>query len=319
MKTILLLIIATLGGLTVAYFFLPKSSTELTIGIIVPTQHVALDDIVEGFTTELTESLNRPVTVHVQNALGDINLQKSAINKFIADKVDLLVPVGKGASLMAMNLAPKDMPILFLAAFITEDSRDAESRPGLMGVIDEIPVDFQLKVMRYVLPDLKKFVVVAVSSDKIFDDVTQLVNAANAIGINVQKLMLNDISELYAVSSRIEQDNQAIFVLKDVVVASGINALVQQANTLKIPLITSDEGTIKKGGAFAVGVSERAIGRQGATIAKAFLDHEAQDKPIQYLREISVFVNEQACRAQGLDLAKINEVATTMNLRVVEG
>ena len=46
---------------------------------------------------------------------------------------------------------------------------------------------------------------------------------------------------------------------------------MQQANERKIPLITSDEGSNKNGGAFAIGVIEADIGRQGAKMAAELL------------------------------------------------
>lgn len=315
------LVIGLLALGLMAFYFYPKSAREsLKVGLVMPVQNVALDDIVDGFKSELTSlHKGRPIEFGVQNALGDINLQKSALNKFINEKVDLLVPIGKGASLMALNLAPKEQPVLFLASFILPDSDAAKAKPGLMGVIDEIPVELQLKFIRAAKPDLKKLALIYVSSDKIFDDVKEFTEKADSFGITVQKLMVQNVADLYTVASRIEGDNQAIFTLKDVLVASGINALVQQANTLKIPLITSDEGTVKSGAAFAVGVTESDIGRQGAKIASAFLEHANIDHPIQFLDKVSVFVNRASCEAQGVDLEALKKAAASLNLNVIEG
>ncbi len=213
---------------------------------------------------------------------------------------------------------PKEQSILFLAAFIPPKSEIALQHPTLMGVIDEIPMDTQLSFMRAVMPELKKLAVVYVSNDKVFDDVKEFTEKAAKFGITVQKLMVQNLSELYTVASRIEPDNQAIFTLKDVMVASGINALVQQANNLEIPLITSDEGTIRSGGAFAVGVTEADIGRQGARIAVDYFDKK-QFERIQYLDKISVFINRTACKTQGVDIDAIKKAALLQNLAVVEG
>lgn len=321
MKKIIIILVCLVAAATALYFLKPKSEKDgLKIGIIVPVQHIALDEIVGGFKQELLASMStQNFTIDVQNAMGDINLQKSAVNKFLNDKVDLLVPVGKGASLMALNLAPKEQSILFLAAFIKPDSKEAQQKQGLMGVIDEIPVELQLKFMKSAMPQLNKFAVIYVSSDKIYDDVKELEEKTTALGITMQKLMVQNVSELYTISSRIEADNQAIFILKDVLVASGVNTLVQQANALKIPLITSDEGTIKNGGAFAVGVTEQDIGRQGARIAAAFFNKQPLEQPIQYLNKISVFINKKSCEAQGVDLAALQQAAQSMNLDIIEG
>jgi putative tryptophan/tyrosine transport system substrate-binding protein len=316
----ILTVAAIAVAIMIVVYLMPKSSkNELRIGLVLPAQHVALDEIAQAFKDELSQNLKgQSIHFEVQNALGDLNLQKSAINKFIADKVDLLVSVGKGATQMALHNAPKEQPILFLAAFLPPDRPEVKQKPGLMGVIDEIPVSLQLKFMKLVVPDLKKMAVVYVSSDKIFDDVDELSKETSAMDISLQKLMVQNISELYTISSRIEPDNQAIFILKDVLVASGINALIQQADSLKIPLITSDEGTIKQGGAFAVGVTEVDIGRQGAQIAAAFFQKSAISEPIQYLKKISVFVNKEACQKGGINLSKLEQAAHSLNLSIIE-
>ncbi len=319
MKKILLLILVGVVAVVSFYFASKPENNVIKIGLVVPVQNVALDDIVDGFKSELSARLGkRAHEIHVQNAIGDINLQRSAINQFVNQKVDLLVPVGKGASLMALNLAPREQNVLFLAALIPPQSETAVQKPGLMGVIDEIPITLQLDFMRAAVRDLKKLTVVYVAGDKIFDDVKELKEKALSVGINVQQLMVHNLAELYTVSSQIDHDSQAIFTLKDVMVASGINALVQQANSLKIPLITSDEGTIRSGGAFAVGVTEADIGRQGARIAGSFFDKENVD-PIQYLNTISVFVNRSSCTAQGVDVDLVKKAASELKLSVVEG
>lgn len=319
MKKIITVALIAILIMIMVYLVPRPNKNELRIGLVLPAQHVALDAIVQGFKEELSLNLKgQAIHFEVQNALGDLNLQKSAINKFIAGKVDLLIPIGKGATQMALHNAPKELPILFLAAFLPPDRPEVKQKPGLMGIIDEIPVSLQLKFMKLVLPELKKMAVVYVSSDKIFDDVNELAKETSALNISLQKLMVQNISELYTISSRIEPDNQAIIILKDVLVASGINALIQQADSLKIPLITSDEGTIKHGGAFAVGVTEIDIGRQGAQIAAAFFHKSTISEPIQYLKKISVFVNKEACQKQGLNLSKLEQAAHSLNLSVVE-
>src|SRR5262249_31063101 len=127
------------------------------VGIVLPMQHAALDDIVAGFKESLEANFNGPIKIEVQNAMGDINLQRSAINKFINDKVSLLVPVATSTTQMALSLAPKDMKLLFLAANIPPDSAIAEANPNLMGVVDEIPLSLQFDFLRKSLPSIEKF------------------------------------------------------------------------------------------------------------------------------------------------------------------
>lgn len=312
------ILLGALAVVVAAIAFFPKGKREgdIRVGIVVPLQHAALDDIVKGFSEDLTAALpQKHIVIDVQNALGDINLQKAAINKFINEHVDLLVPVATGTTQMTLNLSPAEQPILFLAADIPPQSEIAIKKPGLMGVIDELGVEKQLNFIHAALPALKKLALIYSANDRIPRDADLLVKEANALNISVQKLMIQNLSELYTVAQRIENDAEAIFILKDNMVASGIKALLQQAERLKIPLVTSDEGTINLGGAFALGVIEADIGRQGAKIAATFFGTQTKP-PIEYLTEISVFINEQACAKQNVVVSDVISAAEKYNYRV---
>ena len=303
------------------WFFYPKATQEehIKIGIVVPLQHAALEDITNGFKKEIVQLLgDQKVSIQVQNALGDINLQKSAINKFINDKVNLLVPVATGTTQMAINLAPPNQALLFLAANVAPGSHAALAKPGLMGVVDEIAPTRQLKFIRAALPDLKKLTLIYSSNDKMPDDAAIFSEACKEENLSVQQLMIQNLTELYTVASRIQSDSQAIIILKDNMVASGIEALIQQAEKLKIPLITSDEGTNTKGGAFALGVVEADIGRQGARMAAEYILKKSISKPIEYLDKISVFINLKACEKQGVNVDDIIKAADEQKYEVIK-
>lgn len=314
------LVVATCMLLAI-WFFYPKSTHNklATIGLLLPMQHAALDEIARGFTAEIENLMGaHTIKIETHNALGDINLQKSALNKLINDHAEIIVPITTGTTQMAINLAPKSQAIVFLAANIAPDSLAAHTKPGLMGIIDEIDVKKQLAFIKTVMPELKKMTLIFSSSDKMPDDAENFSKAASEQHISVQKLMIQHLSELYTVASRINKDSQALLILKDNLVASGIEALVQQARLLKIPLITSDEGTNKKGSAFALGVIESDIGRQGARLAAAFLKKQEIKNPIEYLEKLIVFINSKACESQGVELEKIIKAAAFYNYEVIK-
>lgn len=316
-KKIFIAVVAIASAAALFFYGMDNESSNLRIGIVLPVQHAALDDIVAGFQSELRVELGeQQVKISVYNAMGDINLQRSIISKLINDKVDLVVPVSTSTTQMTLQLVPSGQSVLFLAANITASSAATQSKPALMGVIDEIPVSLQMQYLRAALPHLKKLSLIYSSSDKVYDDAESFLKSATQAGLTVQKLMVNNVAELYTVSQRVERSSEAIFILKDNVVASGVNALVQQASRLKIPLISSDEGSIKNGGTFALGVVEADIGRQGARMAANFFKHEKLEKSIQQAGDISVFINEADCINKGLSVASLAVAAHSMKLSV---
>lgn len=88
--------------------------------------------------------------------------------------------------------------------------------------------------------------------------------------------MVSQLSDLYTISNNINPKSKAIFILKDEMIVSGINTLVQQAEERRIPVIASDDGSVSKGAAFALGVSEYQTGVDAAKVALQILNGKKQ-------------------------------------------
>src|SRR5438445_13614391 len=71
-----------------------------TIGIIVPTALPAMDQIVNGFETEVKATYHQPVNFVVNNAQGNSNIQQAILQKFQRNQVDIIAPIGTAATQM---------------------------------------------------------------------------------------------------------------------------------------------------------------------------------------------------------------------------
>jgi putative ABC transport system substrate-binding protein len=221
------------------------------------------------------------------NAEGDINLQRSIITQMRDADYDLIVPVATSVTQMTASLV-HSQPILGLAA----DIKDKQNH--LVIVDDEIDKEQIIAFIQKVDPKLKHLVLVHSSLDKIFSEVAQVEKACNSHHIVLRRFMIQSLADLYSVTQAMPSDAQAVFILKDSLVASGIDSLVQEAKRRKIPLITSDDGTVKKGASFALGVHEKDIGIEGAKLAAKILHGESPEKLATVkLTRPSVFVNSK--------------------------
>lgn len=289
-----------------------------TIGIVMPMDHAALRDIVAGFKESLTKELNQRQNVttkgrfeiefKVKNAQGDMNTQRSILQQFQRQKVDLIVPIGTNATQMAVSLV-KTQPIVSLAASYAEEARLKEQSKNITGVVDEIGPEKPLEFLSKVLPDLKKITLIYSNTEKVFPEIEAAHKFANAKGIKIQKLMIQALPELYTVSRLIDKDSQAIFILKDHLIVSGIKTLVKASENLNIPLVSSDEGSVKEGAAFSLGVRESDIGVAGGALAAHILSgQDISAVPIKILDNLSVFVNPASCQAQRLDIQRLRSI-----------
>lgn len=311
MKNFLLIITLLISPLVGA------EKKPLTVGIILPMEHQALNDIAQGFQDQFSAQYGAPVTYKVQNAQGDLNLQQAIIKNLIDQDVDLLVPIATHTAQMTLKLSKK-IPVVTLAAIVPEAERLRNSPVNATGVLDEVPPLHALSFLKHLRPHLKHMTLIHSASDKIIKEVEEAKEEAKKMGITVQALMIQTLPDLYTMAKSIEDQSEVLYILKDNLVASGIATLKNIAKKKGILLLTSDEGTVKEGAPLGIGVTEYDIGKEGAKRAiDVFSGHAIADLPILQMSNLKVFVDEQSVQKFGLDLPTIQNAATTAGLIVV--
>ena len=274
------------------------------VGIVVPMEHKAMDIIVENFTAHFGNN----VSFEIHNAYNDTLLQRSIIQQFVAKNVDLIVPIGTNTTNMALSLS-RGIPVLGLAILEEENTQKQYHERNATGLHDEISAQQQFPFLLELFPRLSKMTVVFSASEKVFKEVEAFNELASKNGIEIQQLMINNLSEIYGVSQSIDHDSQLIFIFKDHLVVNGTATLAQTAQKLRIPLISSDEGSVFSGASCALGVREADIGIQGAILAEKILSGTSpKEIPIKHLGELSLFINSKACSEQCLDISSIENL-----------
>lgn len=286
-------------------FFIPsKAKTKPTIGIIVPMEHAALTEMIQGFKEKLPDA-----NIRVLNAQADQTLQKSIINQLIHEQCDLLVPIGTQTSQMTLHLAKKEK-VLCLAA--NTDISPAISRVTVLD--DECTVQKAFCLLHELFPEIKKISLVHSTSDKIYQELQVLQKIATEKGISLQKLAVLGLPDLYTIGQAIDSDSQAVFILKDHLIVSGITALVKQVKDRQIPVITSDNGSVCSGATLAIGIKEADIGKEGAILAQKILQGHLLEPSVTLQGPLRLFLNTQACALHGVDIDLLCSRAKTLGL-----
>lgn len=286
------------------------ASKPFRIGILMPIDHAALQEIVAGFEKVVRAAFPHAVQFNVQNAQGDIKLQRSIIELFAGQKMDLIVPIGTSATQMTLSLV-KEEPVVSLAAVYPEAERQKRHPRNVTGVLDEISGKKKLEFIQAILPQAKTITLIFHgANEKNYQEVAELKNAALDRGLNLQTIMIQHLPDLEAAGHGIAADSKALLILKDNMLASGIRLLVNIADKHGIPVITSDEGTVKEGAAAALGVRERMIGEAGGKLAvKILKGYPIADLPMQEMQTLTVFYNPIACE-QKIALTALEEYAS---------
>ncbi len=293
----------------------PETQKNLQVGIIIPIEHPAMDEITRGFEDTLSAELKQKVSFQVMRAQGDMNLQRSMILQLQNQKVGLFAPISTQTTEMTASMV-HDRPIVGVAALLPDSVR-AKSKLAL--VDDEITPTQILQFIHAIYPKKTQLSLVYSNNDKMIPQINEAVSAGAALGIQVEKRMITTLPDLYSVAQSLSPQTEGILVLKDVQVASGIATLVKVADEKHLPLITSDDGTVENGAGFALGVKEYQIGVEGAKVAAKILQGTPpQDIPVVRMTNLSVFINPTALKAQDQDTAAIEKEAAAHHYKIVD-
>lgn len=294
-----------------------KNNTP-TVGIIEPLEHTAMTEIVEGYSTTLKSLYPKKIRIKIENAQNDANLKRAIIQKMRDSGYAVILPIGVDATQMTLSMVHRQ-PVVSLASDLSDDMRHQLNPCNVAVVQDEIPASSSLAFIHAVYPQLSQLTLVHSASDKVIPQVKETVALAKTYGIFVKPLMVTNLPELYTIALNMPEKTQAIFVLKDSMIVSGMPTLSKIAADKKVPLITSDQGSIQEqaGGAFALGVHEREIGVEGAKLTAAILNGTAPCQlPIVKMKRLTVFVNEAILKAENQSFEPIASAAKQFNYPV---
>jgi putative ABC transport system substrate-binding protein len=292
-----------------------QETTSKKIGIIVPIEHQAMNDIVSGFKEALHKS-HPNIFFKVANAQGDINLKRAIIQQMKNEHYDVIVPIGTDSSQMTLSMI-HDQPIVSLASNITEDERSSLKKCNVAVVHDEISAEQYIQFIHTVYPKIKKISLIHSPSEKIYPEVEKTINVAKKFDMHIVPMMAQTLNDLSIIAKNIPKDAEAIFILKDSVIVSGITTLQKTAEKRHIPLISSDQGSVQNGATVALGVHEREIGEQGGLLAAQILQNKsACQLPIINLTALTIFTNQNSLRLSGLSINPIKNAGLALNYQL---
>jgi putative ABC transport system substrate-binding protein len=294
----------------------PEKSSQPKIGIIVPLEHTAMKEIVAGFSETLTNLYHQPVYIKVANAQSDNNLQRAIIQQMRDENYTMIVPIGTGATEMSLAIV-HNQPIVSLAAKLSEHDREQRNPCNVALVRDEISSKKIIEFIHAVYPTIKNIALIHSAADKVFPEVNETISIGKQYGITITHIMAATLPELTSSVQSLPRETQAIFILKDSLIVSGISTLAKAASERHIPLITSDQGSVQDGAGFALGVHEKEIGVAGAKLAsEILLGKPACALPIAEMKTLTVFINKKALFGETQNEKLISDAAAKFGYKI---
>lgn len=285
----------------------PDTTTKLKVGIMQFMEHPSLNEIRDAFTAELAALGydDSKIEITVQNGQGDFSNLNSIAQKFVGEKMDLIVAIAT-PSAQAAAAVTTSTPILFsavtdpVAAGLVADLK----APGgnITGTSDAIPVQSIFELAKRLTPNVKKFGFIYNSGES--NSISVITDAkayCDANGITYAEGTVTNSGEVQQTGLQLLSECDALFAPIDNTVASAMPNLAAIATEQKKPVYVAADSMVADGGLATVGINYTRLGKETAAMAKEILDGKSPAEiPVRVMTEFAEVINEEQMKALGL-------------------
>ncbi|MGE6440891.1 ABC transporter substrate-binding protein [Psychrobacter sp. NPDC078409] len=282
-----------------------------SIAITQIVEHPSLDDMRRGIIDELADNgyvEGQNLTVNFQSAQGNTATAGQIAKQFAGDNPDAIVAIST-PSAQSVVAATTTIPIIYTAVsdplgakLITADGKPFQS--NLTGLSSQLPLEPQLDLLQQIKPELKTIGYVyspgEANSVSLRENLKQ---ALPARGLSLLDIPANRPTDIGMATRSLQGRADIIYTSFDNNVASAFEAMTQAANELKLPIIASDEFSVKRGATAALGVNDYDFGRTTGKMVYRVLNGEAVNtiKP-EVMNDLTLYVSPKHAKTQGVSL-----------------
>jgi len=282
---------------------------KLKIGIVQYVEHPALDAAREGFVEALAENGyvdGENITIDVQNAQADQSNLKSIAQRFVNDKVDLILAIATPAA-QAMASETTEIPILGTAITDYEVAKlvDSNEAPGgnVSGTTDMNPVKEQIDLLKKLVPDVENVGLLYTSSeDNSVMQAGMMKDACEKLGLTVKEATVTSSNDVQQVTQSLVGKVDAIYIPTDNVCASAMPVISQITTEAKIPVICGEANMVLGGGLATLGINYSKLGYQTGEMAVKVFKGEAEtaSMPIESQTDYDFTINGDIAKDIGM-------------------
>lgn len=244
-----------------------EAADSYSIGIIQAMEHSALDDAYKGFVDALAEKGYKEgdnISLDLQNAQGDTSNLSTISDRFVGNKVDLVLAIATPAA-QAIAGKTSDIPILATAVTSYTDAElvKDESAPGgnLSGTSDMNPVAAQIDLLAEMYPDAKTVGVIYNSSET--NSVVQIDLAKAQIeklGLKCEEATVTNTNDVQQAMQSLVSKCDALYIPTDNTVASAMPTVRSVTADAKLPTMCGTSTMVNDGGLVSMGINYYDLG-----------------------------------------------------------
>jgi len=283
-----------------------------TLAITQIVEHPSLDEIRRGLLEELADNgyvEGSNLTVNFQSAQGNLATAGQIAKQFAGDLPDAIVAIST-PSAQSIVASTTQVPVIYTAisdplAAKLIDENGVPAQSNVSGLSSQLPIEPQLDLIQKVAPNAKTIgYVYSPGEANSVTVLNQLKAAAPARGLEILDLTANRPTDVAMATRSLDGRADVIYTSLDNNVVSAFEAMASAANELKIPVIASDEFSVRRGATAALGVNDYDFGRVTGEMVYRVLNDEAVAtvKP-QVMNDLTLYVSPKHAQAQGVTLS----------------
>lgn len=214
-----------------------------------------------------------------------------------------MVAVGLKAAL-AVKLEIADTPILYM--MVLDPLKHHLTAANMTGVLLEVPADRQLKVMRALLPTLRR-IGMLYDPGKTASHFKEAQAQASAHNVQLRGFIVQDEKEVPQQLRMLLSESEALWLIPDstVLTDESIRFILESALANQVPVIGFSSEFTRLGALLSLSVDYSEVGRETGLLAKRILDGEQplpiKPVPVQRVRST---VNLKTARYLGISIPK---------------
>lgn len=282
-----------------------------TLAITQIVEHPSLDEMRRGIIDELADNgyvEGQNLTVNFQSAQGNTATAGQIAKQFAGDNPDAIVAIST-PSAQSIVASTKTIPVIYTAisdpvAAKLIDENDTPIQSNVTGLSSELPIEPQLDNIQKIVPNAKTIGYVyspgEVNSVVVLN---QLKKIASSRGLTILDVTANRPTDVAMATRSLAGRADVIYTSLDNNVVSAFEAMAGAANELKIPIIASDEFSVRRGATAALGVNDYDFGRTTGKMVYRVLNGEAINsvKP-EVMNTLTLYASPKHAAVQGASL-----------------
>ncbi|RXT15462.1 ABC transporter substrate-binding protein [Ammoniphilus sp. CFH 90114] len=290
----------------------PAPAKTFKIGITQIVEHPALDASRNGFLQALKDAgfeEGKNLQVDVQIAQGDMNNNMTIAQKFVGDKVDLILAIATPSAQAAVK-ATSDIPVIFsmISDPIGAKLVDNLEKPGknVTGSSSNHP-DAARKIVESIkefVPDAKKVGIIYNSGEQnSVVSVNESKEIMSKLGLEPVEAAITTTAEVTTAVESLVNRADVILLPQDNTVISAFETIVKTANDNKMPIFAPDSAAVQRGGFSTYSFDYFDLGYTTGKLAVEVLEgKQPGDLPVVYPEELKLLINPKAAELQGVTL-----------------